>query len=105
MRGYKVTHQTSKLGLLLSRSYTYCLITNKNDNYWKTETFLPKECTNMDKILLDSFNLLRALNPAPKIGELLGNPAFAPACDYHQHGKDGSCLCASNKRQRDNSDA
>jgi hypothetical protein len=97
VRGYKVTHQTSKLRLLLPRSYTYCLITNKNDPCWKAEIFLPKECTNMDEILLHSFNLLRALNPAPKIGELLGNPAFAPACDYHQHGKDESCLYASKK--------
>ncbi len=66
------------------------------EDSWKTEAMLP-DGPHRNKILLDGLNHVRPLVQNKPV--TVTDPTLAPACDYHQHGKDEKCPYAEVTRK------
>lgn len=85
---YKITHMKSKLRGLMSKLHGYAMVNFPNRAIWATENLIPSG-PDSKKITEDFVTAMRdfiwgAARPFP-------DPRHAPACDYHQHGKDEPC--------------
>ncbi|PVH82575.1 hypothetical protein DL98DRAFT_487740 [Cadophora sp. DSE1049] len=91
-QAYEGTHEGSKLRLFMSRCWAYGVINQGDNEKWATCSLAPTG-EKAQEILIDGMGLLRNMNNSKleKGQKLMCNPKYAPACDYHQHGKDEAC--------------
>lgn len=87
IRIYANTSQGCKMRLLAARCFVHRTVGFKQDvNTTWTNANMEKAAKEQEDLWRDSYALMRNTS-----GLKVLDPLLAPACDYHQHGKDEPC--------------